>query len=88
MATSFDCPRCGAGIDAHTQFKPGAKIGAGLPGPGDVVVCVYCSGIGVVERDGETVRRADGEERLMLLQDKGVRGALSFAYQFQRKWKR
>jgi hypothetical protein len=86
--TDYDCPRCGYGIDAQTEFKHGAKVGAGMPGPGDVLVCVYCSGIGVVEHDGTTVRPADPEERLMFMQQSDVQGALTFAYQFQRQRKR
>jgi hypothetical protein len=82
--TNYDCPRCGFGLDEQTEFKHGAKVGAGMPGPDDVLVCVYCSGIGVVEHDGVTVRAADLEERLMFMQQSDVQQALSFAYQFQK----
>ena len=79
---AYECPRCGIGIEGQTGFN----TMKGMPDPGDVMVCVYCSSIGVLNADG-TVREADQEERLMMMQQNEVQQALSFAYRFQKSMK-
>lgn len=67
------CPQCSSVCDADTGLET-----TKTPSPGDVSICLYCSGISIFVDNGAyspTLRRATDDELEELLRDPLIRNA-------------
>ncbi len=55
------CLHCGKQLNAHQCADPDDKSN---PKNGDILMCVYCSGLNVIVGDNE-IRKADSEEQML-----------------------
>jgi len=78
----YACPRCGIAIDAQTHWNQ-LKT---KPDIGDVLICLYCSDIGIVTTTG--VRSTEGVERMTMMQQPEIQSALGYAFRFQKERRR
>lgn len=62
--SKFTCPSCGAKVDGHSAIGHGEVD----PDPGDVSICLYCSGLSIYTPYGLRVT-TDEEWRSIMAQD-------------------